>query len=141
MLAERLPESELVVMEAAHVVNGNQPRTQDWRELWSGHHARVLACQPIFVSKFASGAGGACKYMFNERTEWEGKVVHKYHHCQGRFPVLWILIHNGRPTIVVRQHVITRDDGLAKAISWEYSSTGNFITACFYYASASSMHL
>lgn len=141
MFAERRPEGEFLVMEAAPVVNGRQPRSQDFCELWTGHYDKVLACQPIFISKYARGGGGAVKFVFQERKEWHGKVCHVYTHCHNTFPPMWVMIHNYRPEIVVRMSVETRDDGLVKAIQWHYAATGQFITATFYYANVSSMRL
>lgn len=128
-------------MESAIVRSAGQPRIQDFRELWKGHYEKVLACQSIFLSAFASGGGGAVKYVFKSRMEWNGKVLHVYKHCQERFPDVAVMIHDFRPEIVVKKAVHTRDDGLVKAISWCYCATGQHITSCFYYANASSLHL
>jgi hypothetical protein len=60
-----------------------------------------------------------------------------YSHCQKRFPHIAVLIHEFRPKVVVEQEICTRDDGLVHAISWRYSSSGEYICTKFFYANVS----
>ncbi|CAJ1389638.1 unnamed protein product [Effrenium voratum] len=109
-------------------------KARDFTKLWPGQYARVLAHEDIFLSMFAQGGGSACKFQYEERTEWKGRPMLVYAHCQERFPRIGVLIHESRPKLVVNQEIVTRDDGLARAVSWHYSASGTRITTKFFYS-------
>ena len=131
-------EQSMVCMEYCVLKRADRSvKARDFTKLWPGQYARVLAHEDIFLSMFAQGGGSACKFQYEERTEWKGRPMLVYAHCQERFPRVGVLIHESRPNLVVNQEIVTRDDGLARAVSWHYSASGTRITTKFFYSNVS----
>ena len=113
------------------------PHSGSWRRLWPGHYDKILKGEAIYLAQFANGGGGACKYVFKSKLEWNGIPKLVYRHCKDQFPLVGVLVHSGRPKVVVNQQITSRDDGLVKAVSWYYSVSGKYITSKFFFVTVS----
>lgn len=131
-------DESMVCMEYCLLMHVDQPpKARHFKSLWPGQYSKVLACQDIFLGSFAAGGGGACKFKYQERKEWRNKPLLVYAHCGARFPHIGVLIHERQPKLVVEQEIVTRDDGLVHAVSWHYSTSGEYITTKFFYRNVS----